>query len=57
MQNLQVLGAGISTGPSCGVGCTLGLQVSEVMQDGAEGEPLSWFRDQVLADEQGQLWA
>lgn len=57
MQNLQVLGAGISTGPSCGVGCTLGLQVSEVMQDGAEGEPLSWFRGQVLADEQGQLWA
>lgn len=36
---------------------TLGLQLSEVTQDGAEGGPLSWFVGQALADECGQLRA
>ena len=36
---------------------TLGLQLSEVTQDGAEGWPLGWLVGQALAGEFGQLWA
>lgn len=47
----------ISRGPGNGVELTLGLQLSEVTQDGAEGGPLSWFIGQALAGECGQLRA
>lgn len=35
----------------------MGLQLSEVTQDGAEGWPLGWLIGQALAGEYGQLWA
>ena len=44
-------------GPCPGVMLTLGLQLSEVTQDGAEGWPLGWLIGQALAGECGQLWA
>lgn len=39
------------------MGLTLGLQLSEVTQDGAEGGPLSCFIGQALTGECGQLRA
>lgn len=35
----------------------MGLQPSEITQDGAEGRPLRWLVGQALAGEHGQLRA